>query len=624
MIKTASGQSLGLTTNLIADSLLTNSNAVVRFHKTNYERISASSYNKHIHYAITILSSAGERHAPFVTGYDRTSKITNIKGFIHDKNGKVIKKLKKKDITDIAINNSFTLFSDNRLKYFEPNIKTYPYTVEYSYTEVNTSTIAFSPWLPQSGNKLSIEKAQLNFTTPNALEFKYKALNYPFAFKKTQQASKTTYQWKAKPMKATKRVKHAPHNFDFVPMVLISPSQIEYEGFKGDFSDWQNFGLWIKGLTKGRTELPEETIKKVREMTADIEKPKDKVKAIYKYMQSKTRYVNIALGIGGFQPLHAKDVDEKGYGDCKALSNYSKALLEAIGIPAHLVIIGNGRDREVKFTDFSSANQMNHAILCVPLEQDTVWLECTSQTMPFGYVGGGNSNRYAILITEEGGKLARTPHYKTKENKRASNIDIELTADGGANFQINSTFSNYSFQAISYLIHVSPKEQREYILESLSGQGISLNNLSIEDITEGYAKGRLKIDGKIGKYATKAGSRLIFQPEYLLKQRLMKTISSKRELDLYQPIGYTYQDTLSIKLPEKYSIEYLPENKTFSSVYGEYNLTYKTDGDVFQILSTLQVNDGTFKKKDFEGIKSFIKDVHRSKSKKIVLINKQT
>jgi hypothetical protein len=36
------------------------------------------------------------------------------------------------------------------------------------------------------------------------------------------------------------------------------------------------------------------------------------------------------VGIGGFKPMPANDVDRLGYGDYKALSNYTQGTLEAV------------------------------------------------------------------------------------------------------------------------------------------------------------------------------------------------------------------------------------------------------------------------------------------------------
>ena len=53
----------------------------------------------------------------------------------------------------------------------------------------------------------------------------------------------------------------------------------------------------------------------------------DKVKKIYQYMQNKTRYVNVSIGIGGWMPMSPEEVRKKGYGDCKGLTNYMKTML---------------------------------------------------------------------------------------------------------------------------------------------------------------------------------------------------------------------------------------------------------------------------------------------------------
>ena len=78
------------------------------------------------------------------------------------------------------------------------------------------------------------------------------------------------------------------------------------------------------------------------------------------------RYVNIKLGIGGLKPLPATFVDQKKYGDCKALSNYMNALLKAVGIKSYYAIINAGANEEPATPSFPGDN-FDHIILCVPL-----------------------------------------------------------------------------------------------------------------------------------------------------------------------------------------------------------------------------------------------------------------
>jgi hypothetical protein len=65
-------------------------------------------------------------------------------------------------------------------------------------------------------------------------------------------------------------------------------------------------------------------------------------------------------------------------------------------------------------------NGFNHVILCVPDQKDSVWLECTSSSNEFNELGTFTENRYALLITDEGGALVPTPKSYSSSNTLSS------------------------------------------------------------------------------------------------------------------------------------------------------------------------------------------------------------
>ncbi|MEZ5148898.1 MAG: hypothetical protein R2759_17955 [Bacteroidales bacterium] len=69
----------------------------------------------------------------------------------------------------------------------------------------------------------------------------------------------------------------------------------------------------------------------------------------------------------------------------------------------------------------------------VPLANDTLWLECTNQDMPFAYLGTFTDNRRALAITDNGGVLVRTKSYEADSNLICTKATFHVDADGNCN-----------------------------------------------------------------------------------------------------------------------------------------------------------------------------------------------
>jgi hypothetical protein len=103
------------------------------------------------------------------------------------------------------------------------------------------------------------------------------------------------------------------------------------------------------------------------------------------------------------------DVDKLGYGDCKALTYYTKSLMDVVEIPSFYTIVNAGISKKNIEKEVVSV-QGNHAFLCLPQEKDTIWLECTSQKVPFGFKNSFTDDRDVLAITPIGGKIFSHKH----------------------------------------------------------------------------------------------------------------------------------------------------------------------------------------------------------------------
>ena len=77
-------------------------------------------------------------------------------------------------------------------------------------------------------------------------------------------------------------------------------------------------------------------------------------------------------------------MDEKKYGDCKALTNYMRYMLKTVGIKSYPALI-NGGASKVSADPAFPADPFNHVILCIPQGKDSAWLECTSNISETGF-----------------------------------------------------------------------------------------------------------------------------------------------------------------------------------------------------------------------------------------------
>ncbi len=77
-------------------------------------------------------------------------------------------------------------------------------------------------------------------------------------------------------------------------------------------NNWKDFGAWCY------TNLIEPVAASTPAIRAEVAALKlegsteDKVRKLYQYMQSKTRYIYVGLGIGGWLPMQPDEVHKKG------------------------------------------------------------------------------------------------------------------------------------------------------------------------------------------------------------------------------------------------------------------------------------------------------------------------
>lgn len=602
----------------IPDSLQEGAYAVMR-ENTNrlfVRNIGKASFN--VSYVLTVLNQKGDRFADLSIPYDKLTRINYIQAAVYDAEGNFVKILKKREIKDYSTADGYSLYTDNRVKSARLSHNTYPYTIKCKYSLTLDGLLFYPNWYPQTHRKIAVEHSSFSILTPKDISFRYKEINLEKAIKSGKAGGSQT--WKIANLPVFQSTAYSKENT--VPRLLLAPNTFEIERYKGNMQSWKSFGQWISTLNAKRDSIAPATIKKIKQLTARAKTNREKIKIVYHYLQQNTRYVSIQLGIGSWQPFKAITVDQKGYGDCKALSNFTHSLLKHVGIESHYTLVRAGRNEYPIQTDFPST-QFNHVILCVPNAQDTVWLECTSQRESFNYLSSFTSDRDVLLITPEGGKIVHTPVYNQTVNTLQRTAEVKVDAEGNALATVNTAYKAIQSNIVARLVNKSPENQKKWLYNNLDIASFEIQKHSYNLERSNLPVGTENLQLKIRKLASKSGKRLFLKPNFMNRYPRVPYLSKDRKSDIYisSARSFTDIDSIHYQIPEKYHAEYKPAPVRFSNAFGSYEMQVTMDAGKITYIRKMVVNAGTFPKEKYQDMIKFYKKVVKADKEMVVLIS---
>lgn len=598
--------------------LMIKSNAVVRFDNSNIEVKAHDRYIYNRKRIVTVFNEKGISDQGTYVFYDSYVKINTLEARIYNKNGNEIKKFKKNDFEDASAVSGGTLYSDDRVKYLDYTPISYPYTIVFELEVDYRSTAFFPQWRPLEGFYVSTENSEYKIVNNSGITLRIKTKN----FEDYNIEKHSDLHYSATHLSSLKPEAYSPSFKTFAPILRVAMTDFEMNGVRGVNNNWEDFGKWMHDeLLTGTEALPENVKVEIKNLTKDANTDIEKAKIVYNYMQNKTRYISVQVGIGGWKPMLAEDVERLGYGDCKGLSNYTKALLDEAGVESHYAVIYGDRDLVSIDKEFSTT-EGNHVVLYVPNNDEGVWLECTSQTNPFGFIASFTDDRDALLITPEGGKIVHTTIYTAQENLKTTNAEVSLTKDGAIAADVVIQTQGYQ-----YALHegVQNKPLRDQKL-ALSDYWSYINNLSVESISYDNNKEQIVFTENTAvvspRYATKTGKRLLFHPNAFNRVTKIPTRYKNRTLDFEIERGTTDKDEYTITIDPSLEIEAVPNDISIENQFGSYQFSIEKISDhKLRYKRQFIRNKGHFPKEDYAKFRDFITSVVKHDNSKIVCIS---
>ncbi len=578
--------------------------------------INKGNLTKNLYYEIKINNRAGEKYTKITIPFSKLIRVSKIEAYVKDSNGREVKKLKKSDVVEKSSISDFSLYEDNFIKEFTLKHNVFPYTIVYSYQIQQNEFLNVDFWIPVIDEKIPTLNASLEVTIPTGYEIDYKNQLVDRPIIDTTE-NEIKFQWKASYTDIIKNEEYSPSILKFLPHVEITPVEFYYD-INGSFKDWISFGNWQYEMLQGLSELPDYEKNKIQTLIKNIEDDKEKIKILYHYLQDETRYINVTTETGGLKPFPASYVAQSKFGDCKALTNYFKSMLDYIQIPSCYTKVYAGSPIKEIDKNFPS-QQFNHVILYIPQKDEDIWLDCTSDGA-FNYLGTFTQNRDAFVISKDNSRFVKTPNLKPSETLEIRKIETTLNSNS-TNVKFTNTFKGDSYENILYLVkNYNDSEKSRIIRNHLVDDGFQLTDYKIFNPDRDSNRIKLVYDATTQNIYKQYGNDILVSNIAFYLPNLEKPQIRKLPVQIDYPIYKI--DTIIYEIPKGYNLNQNAVAFSVNNRYGEYKLDVSKSSDYIITIKRVLIHTGYYPISEYEDFYNFYYQIIESENKTHIILSK--
>ena len=419
------------------------------------------------------------------------------------------------------------------------------------------------------------------------------------------------------------------HVFHFVaenvPPITPEPLQPPYGEILGHvhvstYKSWDAMGAWYWGLVKDQFVADDEVRRRVAEVTRGLKTEDEKVRAIYDYVVTKTRYVALEFGIHGFKPYRCAQIFARGFGDCKDKATLIVTMLKELGIPATIVIVRT-ENRGDFDTDPASLAPFDHAIAYVP--SLNLYLDGTAEFTGSRELPAMDRNALALQVNEGHAKLVHLPDPPATESVTTKKVEASIGADGAATIDWRTDVAGVSAGSWRARYHAeSTRKQR--VQEDLGAEfaGLVLDKIDASDLEDLEKSVTLHAHGKSAQFARKEGGSLsvpVGPGEHMVRE--FAPLSS-RKLDVRLYAQSTTENDWTVKLAPGARVLSAPKAIDLPSPFGTFSLTVESTASGVHVKSSLAVTKLRIPVTDYGALRTWCEQVDRALSQRLVVAPK--
>ncbi|MCW4467601.1 DUF3857 domain-containing protein [Flavobacterium sp. MFBS3-15] len=495
----------------------------------------------------------------------------------------------------------------------------------------SVETEFLDPFLLQSyvfGSSFPMLNSTLEVRTDKDVTIGYRVFNDPdnsIIFSKTEKKGKYIYTWTLKDVKAVKFEPGNPGFRHFIPHINVYVKDYKVDSKKVEVLDnTEKLYDYYKSFTKNLNRTEDAELKAItKEITAGLTTDREKVKKIFYWVKDNIKYIAFENGYEGFIPREAALVCKRKFGDCKDMASIISAMANYAGVKDVTVSWIGTRDIPYSYEELATPAVDNHMIAVFNDNGNYVFLDATDRETRYGLPTSFIQGKEALMSNGDTYKIIQVPVVSGEDNATHEVVDLTLdkekiTGSGSLNFygfsrshilpQIGDASGKTRFEMIKSLVLLGSNKfmLKEYNEANVADRDKPYQvNFSFE--LEDYA---IQVDKElyINLFMDRAYEKLTLEPDRV----------TAYEMDFLS----AYNTTYNLKIPQNYSVKYLPENFSLDNALMKADFTYANKAGVVSLNAKIQVKKLLIEKADFALWTDTVKQLKNAYTQTLILTEK--
>jgi transglutaminase-like putative cysteine protease/tetratricopeptide (TPR) repeat protein len=376
-----------------------------------------------------------------------------------------------------------------------------------------------------------------------------------------------------------------PDMTNFLPSVCISDATASWKGVASDYLD----------SIRDRIAPDDDIRKAAAAKTAGLTKPEEKVAALTQFVQKDFTYTAIEFGRRARIPNKASTTLQNRYGDCKDHAVLLRALLEAAGVNADLVLVNAKSDLR---KDMPSLDQFDHVIVYVPSLKGGTYIDCTDKDSNIGAGAPlGLAKKDVLLLDEKAPRLTAIPDYQPGSNDVVATRSVQIVNDADASVHEDVKLEGASAAFLREMLRHADPASRQSLLQAqlaASAPALELQDASFDNLDDPRQPLLVRAEYMVRGKFRRVGGQLIGQLPAVWERMFLGTEAvEKRATPFTVQIPVNIQSNVALTVPPDYKADPLPAAE-FKEDFASCTETTREESAALKIDCDIHARTGQF------------------------------